>query len=391
MDDDDDSDDGDDDDDDDHGSVPAGAADDDDDDEEVVAAVVVDDDDDDDGDDGDTVASVPVVEAVVAEPVVATKKAPAQPKPKRKKSPSKPKKKAAADKKSASSKKPAAGAEKKKRKRPAAGTADRLSAKELYKSLPPQRVEAARDARVMLQETVPNLPVPVAETTVRSFGRLCIQSSPVVSSGPAAAKKAKKDGSSEQGSSSSKFTTTSALYPVGFSCDRYEFSPVHGRILKLRCSILDGKTVKTKQKKAGFAVDANLPDGPVFRIMWGRGVDEDVSDDSIEYPFDPETTAPPLVATGSTKTDAALKEATKAKPARIIPEEGMRVRVRFDKGRYVCGTIDDVGEPKFVTSSTGKRKHKNVEISIKYDGGYTENLTYPDADVDLVAPCKYFC
>ena len=235
----------------------------------------------------------------------------------------------------------------------------------------------------MLQETVPTLPVPVAETTVRSFGRLCIQTNPVLGA-PAPSKKAKKDGNAESG----RFSTTSALYPVGFSCDRYEYSPVHGRVLKMRCSILDGKAVKAKQKKGGFAVDANLPDGPIFRVMWGRGVDEDVVDDSIEYPFDPETTAPPLVATGSAKTDTLLKAATKPKPARIVPERGMRVKVRFEKGQYLCGTIDHVGKPKSTTSSKSKRKHKEVDITIKYDWGYKEKLAFPDPDVDLMPPGK---
>jgi hypothetical protein len=227
----------------------------------------------------------------------------------------------------------------------------------------------------MLQETVPTLPVPVAETQVRSFGRLCLQSIP--SSTPKLVQDKDK---------SSKFNTMSALYPIGFSCDRYEFSPVHGRILKMRCCILDGKSVKASQKQGGFSVQTALPDGPIFRIMWGRGVDEDAADERIDYPFDPHTHSPPLVMTGSNQSDALLKEAVKSKRAKILPDEGMRVKVRFDKEQYFTGVITEVSEPQSVTTSKGKKKRKQVDVTVQYDDGAIEKLTYPDPDLFLMMP-----
>ena len=171
----------------------------------------------------------------------------------------------------------------------------------------------------------------------------------------------------------------------------------------MRCSILDGKSIKSKQKKGGFPVDHSLPDGPVFRILWGCGVDEEENDGDgssmIDYPFDP---APPIVATGSVKTDALLKEANKIKSARFEPNKGMRVKVRLDKGEFCLGTIEDVqtkvsnGSGGISNNNSGnnnnnknsKRKSKEVEITIAYDSGFSEKIKYPDPDVEVIVPGK---
>lgn len=353
---------------------------DDDDEEEVLAAaVVVDDDDDDDDDVDDEQATSPndTIPAAVAEAV----DAPVTPSKNNKPSPAKstsPLKSSGSsnEKKSIPRQSQAGDSKKSSTKRPTGGSSSPKSAAvhsidELYKSVPSQKLAAARDARAMLQETVPTLPVPVAETQVRSFGRLCIQSLPAST----AAKKTAPSGS---------FNTTSALYPIGFSCDRYEFSPVHGRILKMRCCILDGKSVKANQVKGDFPVQADLPDGPIFRIMWGLGVDEDAADERIDYPFDLHVHSPPLVMTGSSKGDALIKEAVKSKRAMLLPEEGMRVKVRFAKEQYFPGIIMKVGEPETVT--TGKKKRKQVEVMILYDDGVTETLIHPDPDLVFVMP-----
>jgi len=281
-------------------------------DEEVMATVVEDDDDEEEeGNEG-----AEVLEAAVVEP---------EPAPQ-------PTKKKASSKKKGNKKKT-----KKKRKMD----------DELYETVPPERVEAASDARAMLEDTVPTLPVAVAETEVRSFGRLLI----------------------EPDMEASKYATTSALYPVGFSCDRYEFSPVHGRILKLRCSILSGRQIKEKQQAAGHPV-SKVHDGPVFRIMWGQGVDEDA--DQAEYPFDPYTHASPM----HSDTDATLP----TQLSNLVPEPGMRVKVRFDKNQFFYGSIIDIGEPE------SKKRRKQVEITIQYDDGSSESLLFPDPDVAIAMP-----
>jgi hypothetical protein len=255
------------------------------------------------------------------------------------------------------------------------------SLQDLYKSVPPPKLAAARDARGLLQETVPTLPVSIAETQVRSFGHLCIQSVPSMTP--------KRVSMYEEADAvPSKFSTTSALYPAGFSCDRYEFSPVHGRILKVRCSILSGISVKEGQKRGGFPVQTDLPDGPIFRIMWGRGVDEDAADEKVDYPFDPFTHSRPLFMTGSTEIDSTLKEAMKSKRASIFPAVGMRVKVRYDRDRFFVGSIASTGEPQVVMN--GKKKRTKVEVTVQYDDGVVEKLTYPDPDVSLLMPGMFF-
>jgi hypothetical protein len=154
----------------------------------------------------------------------------------------------------------------------------------------------------------------------------------------------------------------------------------------MRCSILDGKKVKAMQKKGGFDVSA-VHDGPIFRIMWGLGVDEDFADENIDYPFDPHTHSPPLIATGNSRNDALLKDAVSAKPATILPEAGMRVKVKFDKDRYFCGVVHSVGEPKTVTK--GKKKQKQVDLEVRYEDGSEEPFTYPDPDLELMMPGNY--
>jgi hypothetical protein len=267
-------------------------------------------------------------------------------------------------------------------------SAPKVTLNDLYKRLPPQRVEAAMDARAMLQETAPMLPVPVGETLVRSFGRLYLQSLPSAAAQPPPppASSAGSPGSKKKKDPVqvlSKFNTTSALYPIGFSCDRYEFSPVHGRTIKMRCSILDGRSVKAKQKEEGYAVQTTLPDGPVFRIMWGRGVDEETE---IELPFDPSAHSPPIVKTGSKQMDALLKESIRSQASTLLPDRAMRVKVRFDNNEFYFGVVQKVGTPKTVTKN--KKKHPEVDITILYDDGSTESITYPDPDVTLLMPSK---
>ena len=252
--------------------------------------------------------------------------------------------------------KPKSPARKRPKKKPTITAPD-----DVYSLIQPQRAEAALDARATLEETVQSLPVtlpgPITETQVRSFGQLCIQGT------------------------SDEFNTTSALYPIGFSCDRFDFSPVHGRIIKLRCSILSGRSVKASQSKRGYSV-SDVPDGPLFRIMWGQGVDED---EDFDIPFNPATNATPIVQTGFSQTDSAIEELMTSTPAQILPEVGMRVKVRFDDDEYVVGVITSVGEADVAKT---KRKRKQLDVNVRYPDGSDELFLFPDPDLSLLLPGK---
>lgn len=362
-----------------------------DDDEEVeaVASVVEEDDNDGDepvvdaedvGDDNEPSAEQPAVVVAMedveeggdddipeVEAVAIVEEEP--PQPKHAKSVAKPK---AAPKKSAS------GASKKSLKRPTAtktksasstattkkrtkgksGTSKAGETAPHFAKIDSKRMEAANGAREMLYEAVPRLPFPVSESSsdqyyVRNFGRLKIGTDEI----------------------SSKFSTPTALYPVGYSCDRYEFSPSHGRILKLRCSIIDGKTIGET--------------GPIFRVMWGQGIDDDV--DKVEYPYDPFTNSAPI--TGESGDDDAVAiptSPTMHQPIdqQVVPAVGMRVKARFDKNQYYHGTITKVVEKEEGGNSakSKKKKRKAVHMTILYDDGSTEETTFPDPDVTLAMP-----
>jgi hypothetical protein len=362
--------------------------------EEVLAAVVVEEDDDDtNGDeDGSVVEDISVV---VAEPVFTALETPKRKTKSPIKSSSAPPNKSKA---TSTSNQPTPNTSdarksvnKKKRRQNAAGNSNTNTKSdvvdpidEMYKSLPARKVTAARDARAMLRETVSTLPVSIGETQIRSFGQLCIQSMPssVIT----------KQSNQQEHPLIHKnpFHTLTALYPIGFSCDRYELSPVHGRILKMRCSILDGRSIKATQKRNGSPIQSELPDGPIFRIMWGRGIDEDSTskNDSVEHPFDMYAHSTPIVSTGSVKNDTLISNAIKSmKRSNIIPKVGMRVNVSCDKDQYFTGTIATVSEPKLVTNtSNGKKKRKRYDIMIHYDDGLKEEMSFPDPDLELVIP-----
>jgi len=224
---------------------------------------------------------------------------------------------------------------KRKKSRRSEGPAQGISA---------DRLHAANAAREMLLQMVPILPIPVHESfVVRSFGQLHVEAA-------------------------DKFSTASALYPVGFCCDRFEFSPVHGRVIKLRCAIIDGKRTSLDH------------DGPIFRVMWGQGVDEDV--DQVEYPYDPYAASAPITGNGVDDV-VAIPAAPGLASELTLPSKGMRVKVRFDRDEFYYGTIESVEEPE---GADKKKKRKEVSIVIEYDDGSTEEAVYPDADISLVMP-----
>lgn len=380
--------------------------------EEIMAAVVVDDedDDDDDGDEdeeeddedmeGDT-ATAKAVEVVVPAAMVAEEAeveeeepepaAPAPaPAPTKVKTTPKKKKGSTTPKKGSSSKKSSGGgahssskssskggghkgskghksggggsSKKKKRKKPSSGGGGKEV--ERFSRISADRLDAAAKARNLLVEAAQTLPLVASDIHVRSFGRLSI----------------------EPANDKSHFSKANALYPVGYCCDRYEFSPIHGRVLKMRCSILDGKKIKEIQTQMGVP-EADVPDGPVFRIMWGQAIDEDA--DEVEYPYDPYSMSAPLT---SGEVDAVAIPTTPdgvGKP--VIPRLGMRIKATFDRGEVFQGTITRVTKPKEDASHKKNRKRKKVEIEIQYDDGSNEIVMFPDPDLTLVLPGKNNC
>lgn len=218
------------------------------------------------------------------------------------------------------------------------------------------RMLAAADARRLLKETVPRLPVMVNEThVVRSFGRIQVENL--------------LNGQDDQ------YSSASSLYPVGFSCDRYEFSPTHGRVLKMRCTIFDGKMVA---ESCSTILKTN---GPVFRIMWGLGVDQDV--DIVDYPYDIYSSSSPI--TNDARVDAIAVPLANGKELfeNLEPEPGMRVRVRFDHDMWYSGTIVSVGEGAEYDHKKGQVLY---DVRIRYDDGSSEETKFPDPDISIYLP-----
>lgn len=221
----------------------------------------------------------------------------------------------------------------KKRKRP--------GPKPKRRRIESDREEAAAEARAMLQHSVTRLPMTVGEShVVRSLGSICTDDE--------------------------RFSSAHHIYPAGFSCDRYEFSPVHGRILKLRCAVLDGRKVRARQKELGVKVTAT--DGPLFRIMWGSGIDDD-NESPPEYRYDMEACSPQI----------NINSYLPSNQKKLEPEIGMRVRVKYEGNQWYSGTIVDVDE-----TANGE-----TEISVQYDDGSTEQAIYPDPDIILFLPGEF--
>jgi hypothetical protein len=268
---------------------------------------------------------------------------------------------------------------------------NRMTEEDLYKNVSPAVIEAANDARRMLRETIRVIPFPIAETVIRSLGRLCVQ---VRSS-----KSNQKDRVVQN-----KFCLSSALYPIGFSCDRNEFSPVHGRVLKLRCSILDGRSVKVKQKELLQRLDpketatskasiSDIHDGPIFRITWGRGVDEASEIFTEKYPYDPEIHSSPLFVNSIGRPKRILSKARKGKYIR--PAKGMRAKVRIDRDSCSDAKIIEVssigksngnGKTRDNIAIENSESQPSLNVTVLYDYGTTETFEYPDPDLEIIMP-----
>lgn len=230
------------------------------------------------------------------------------------------------------------------------GTADDADP---FGSVSPAIAQAANDARAMLRETVPVLPFPIADTQVRSLGRLRVED--------------------EANSNRKKFCSATNLFPVGFSCDRSEFSPVHGRSLKMRCTILDSTNMSGIKEEGSKVRKAR----PLFRVMWGQGLDDDPERDS-EYPYDPNIHSPPMFAA----TKSSLVNAVKYKSENdmsIKLERGMPVKVRVDDDKFFRGRIVEV-------SPVDDKISGQCEVTVGYEHGLSETFQYPDPDLQLLIP-----
>jgi hypothetical protein len=383
--------------------------DDDDDEEEVVAAVVFDDeeegveeeegdDDDDDGGDDDDEPTPPaavVGASKAARPAAnaASSKALSTPPPAKKAPPKtahggsrKPSQSSAANKPGSSGGKSIASTSKSATKKAPSKAKGSGAGPNNNKSNPSDVVRtgvvsakslaAAKDARTLLEEVVQSLPITMEECTVRSFGRLSVNGDPL---------------------SENLFCSAGALYPVGFSCDRYEFSPVHGRVLKVNGAILDGAKIREKQKSMGVPAERRIKsDGPLFRLMWGPAIDEDAT--LFEHPYIPQIHSAPITSgpvvlaiadpTSNGGDDNNGRSGTpRAAPRVLEPARGMRVRVRFEKNEWYNGTIaKSVAQPSPPPSSKKKKKPKSFMLQIRYDDGSVEEIRYPDPDVALLLP-----
>jgi len=118
-------------------------------------------------------------------------------------------------------------------------------------SVPTAKMDAAISSRSFLSSNVEILPFPVSENiVVRSFGRIKVERDAIRGEETSGKKKKKSKATStptkdnKYGRVEPVYSTAASIHPVGFSCDRFEFSPIHGRMIRLRCDILDGAKVR---------------------------------------------------------------------------------------------------------------------------------------------------
>jgi len=191
-----------------------------------------------------------------------------------------------------------------------------------------EKCNTAAQARAFLFTQVRQLPYRFGDTIIHSFGQVLLETIKSPSERPA-------------------FSSSSSIYPVGFTCIHSLFSPTHGRTLRMKCEILEDNQ------------------HPVFRISWGRAIDE------LSYP-----------SPKKFKPAAFYSPEINVERPPIEPELGMRCRVRFDEDQLYDGIIIDVN-PISYTSSDRKRK-KKFKIRIQYDDGGTEDTDFPDEEIELL-------
>jgi hypothetical protein len=133
-------------------------------------------------------------------------------------------------------------------------------------------------------------------------------------------------------------------------------------------------------------------EGPIFRIMWGKGVDEDQALE--QHAFDPYSLSAPLggdvdaVAMPLSSLDTKTSKSTKQ-----TPQIFMRVSVRFDQNQWYGGTILRVTKIKMPVPKEGTTpvkkippRRKKFKLRIVYDDGAKEEAYFPDPDILLRPP-----
>lgn len=305
---------------------------------------------DSDSDDDDVVAAT-VVEGGDANDVMAVAKVITASNKKVKTNDGKAKKTSTAKKSTTTKKKSSPAARK-----GAKSTTSKTKAPDGFPSVSADKAEASQKARSKLRKNVTSLPFVVSENQIiRSFGKIMPEfGNQVVET---------------------QYSSPSSIHPVGFSCDRFMFSPVHNRVITLRCDILEGdgmkKNTKVKVEPALISEDDSSAGkkssvgGPIFRIIWGEGIEQDEPMESC--PFDANV--------ASEYTEAAKKKK---------PEVGMRVNVKINNFNTVGGVITKAKAP----AKSGKNKGLSM-ITIKYDDGVTEDTPFPDPDIKLAPPGKF--
>jgi len=185
----------------------------------------------------------------------------------------------------------------------------------------------------------------------------------------------------EDNSYTSKYSKPTSIHPIGFSCTRFEYSPVHGRVIRIRCDVLPG---------------------PTFAISWGRGVDEEPVVQMRS--FDPFPSADDPINILRAKKDATSDMNCISNDSNgmyigskgniLPPCVGMSVKVRFDNDWWYGGTVSGVdeiseeegeneesaGEEDVKNKNTGSKR--TWALSITYDDGAVEDdILYPSKDV----------
>mmetsp|Transcript_15582 Transcript_15582/g.35061 ORF Transcript_15582/g.35061 Transcript_15582/m.35061 type:complete len:790 (-) Transcript_15582:5189-7558(-) len=158
----------------------------------------------------------------------------------------------------------------------------------------------------------------------------------------------------------SQYCEPGHIWPIGFCTTRHEFSPVHGRIIKIRCDIIEGEEDEEIGKK-----------NPIFRIRWGKRIEEekDVPVRTFFSSSDREYHAASHMSRDV--LSPPTEEEYENQPEK--PVVGMRARVRFDKKYWYGGTI----------KSTSVNEKGCTLLKIEYDDEFLEEIQFPDMDVML--------
>ena len=246
------------------------------------------------------------------------------------------------------------------------------------------RAQAIAHARNLLLMEVPALPIllnsssATAECLIESFGEVQTYNNNNNASS-----------TSQSNRRRSRYCKPSAIYPIGFQCVRYEYSPLHGRMIALRCSVRSG---------------------PVFVISFGdvneidrNNINENNGNMNVNAglrSFDPypDVQAPAVYHRDNyERDDSATVTASStvkwdALGNTIPPQVNYAAKVRFDNDWWYAGYVSDVNTKPNANDlnavDTLSTSASSWLISITFDDGAVEDdIEYPSPDVLLFHPC----